>query len=103
MNAISEKPRRRTPSEREEPSPHFGLFGGVWSLDSFDNDGIILVNVGRRRGLRAPDGFVYDGNFLITVGRGRGIRVIHDFFGNDGDLGILVLFLTMLSPHSAEN
>ena len=78
----------------------FGLFGGAWSLDGFDNGGIVLVNVGRGSGFRVLDGFDNDGNFLVKVSRGRRVRVIHDFF-NDSDLGILVLFFTTLSPHRA--
>jgi hypothetical protein len=78
----------------------FGLFGGAWSTDG-DYDGIVLVNVRRGRGFRGLDGFDLNGNFLVNVGRGRGF-VVHDFF-NDSDLGILVLFLTTLSLHSAEH
>jgi hypothetical protein len=58
----------------------FGFFGGAWSLDGFD----------------------YDRNFLVNVGRGRGFRAVDDFF-DDSDLGILVVFLTMLSLHGAED
>jgi len=58
----------------------FGFFGGAWSLDGFD----------------------YDRNFLVNVGRGRGFRAFDDFF-DDSDLGILVMFLTMLSLHSAQD
>jgi hypothetical protein len=77
----------------------FGLFGGAWSLDGFDYDGIILVNVRWGRGFRGLDGFVYDGSFFIKVGWGRGIGVVHDF--EDSDLGIFVLILTRLSIQSA--
>ena len=76
----------------------FGLFD--WSIDGFDQDRIILVNVGRGRRFRGLDGFVYNGTLLVSVGGGRGIRVVHNFF-NDSELGIFVLFLTTMSLYSA--
>jgi hypothetical protein len=59
----------------------FGLLGGAGSFDSFQHNRSFLVN-------------------RIGIGGGRRFRSVYVFF-DDGDLGVLVLFLTMLTFHSA--